>query len=74
MGFNNLSEKDIVQNLQDAGYDSETIEKFMKANGNQKDMLRILQQQRIRILNMLHPVQKELECLDYLIYKIRKAV
>ena len=70
----NLSETEVIRSLQDAGCDKETIEKFMKVNGNQKEMLNILQKQRSYIFNTLHPIQKELECIDYLIYIIRKAV
>lgn len=75
MKFNgvSVSEKDLIRALQDAGCDDNAIDKFIKANGRKKDMLHILQQQRINILNILHPVQKQLECIDFLIYKIRKA-
>lgn len=70
----NLSEEEFIRSLQDAGCNEETIEKFIKANGNQKERLNILQKHRSYILNTLHPIQKELECIDYLIYNIRKAV
>lgn len=75
MNFNgvSVSKKDLIRALQDAGCDDTAIDSFIKANGRKKDMLHILQQQRINILNILHPVQKQLECIDFLIYKIRKA-
>lgn len=75
MNFNDfsVSEKDLIRALQDAGCDNNTIDKFIKANGRKEDMLHILQQQRINILNILHPVQRQLECIDFLIYKIRKT-
>lgn len=75
MKFNNISvsEKELIQALDDAGCDKITIDKFIKTGGCPKDMLHILQQQRINILNILHPIQRQLECIDFLIYKIRKA-
>ena len=74
MERNHVYEKELIQNLQDAGCDDQTIQRFMQADGKKEEMLHILHEQRIRILDALHPIQEELECLDYLIYKIRKAV
>ncbi len=71
-GFS-VSEKDLVRALHDAGCDDTTIKKFIETKGRKKDMLRLLQDQRVNILNILHPVQRQLECIDFLIYKIRKA-
>lgn len=71
-GFS-VSEKDLVRALHDAGCDDTTIKRFIKTEGRKKDMLRLLQEQRENILNILHPVQRQLECIDFIIYKIRKA-
>lgn len=42
------------------------------AHKNYQGQLQILSEQRKELLDELHLVQKELDCLDYLIYKIKK--
>ncbi|MBE5039584.1 hypothetical protein [Ructibacterium gallinarum] len=68
-----VPDKEIMRALCDVGCDDTIIDKFIKTDGRKKDMLHILQEQRVNILNILHPVQRQLECIDFLIYKIRKA-
>lgn len=70
----NVSEKDVIQNLADAGSDADLIEKFMAyyRQGDEKMELHILEKHRSCILDNLHKAQKEIDCLDYLVYQIRK--
>ena len=53
----------IYQNLQDAGCDERTTEKCM---------LPILFRHRKGLLGTVRLGQKQIDCLDYLIYKIQK--
>ena len=64
----------VYQNLLDAGCDSKLVDRFMLlfAHRNYQGQLQILSEQRKELLDELHLVQKELDCLDYLIYKIKK--
>lgn len=64
----------VYQNLLDAGCDSKLVDRFMLlfAHKNYQGQLQILSEQRKELLDELHLVQKELDCLYYLIYKIKK--
>ena len=64
----------IYQNLRDAGCDEQTTEKCMTfvQNGEYPKMLPILSRFRVNLLESIHSGQKQIDCLDYLIYKIKK--
>ena len=63
----------IYQNLIDAGCDRQTAEQCMVfAKGGQfMDMLPILVGHRKDLLGSLHESQKRIDCLDYLLYKVK---
>lgn len=71
----NQSTKAIIQNLKDAGCDSETIEQFMAdlQKGKEANSLKRLAVHRKNLLDSLHREQKCIDCLDYLVYQMRKA-
>lgn len=62
----------LLQNLKDAGCDSETIEKCMTQfpKNNSAGMLRILSQYRRKLLDVVHTRQEEIDCLDYLMFRL----
>lgn len=64
----------IYQNLIDAGCDENIIEKCMSFvdNGRIADMLPILTKHRKCLLDSVHKGQKQIDCLDYLIYTLKK--
>ena len=68
-------EEDVIQNLRDAGCSEETIEKFITElkTGREKDGLKRLAAHRKDLLDALHKEQKCIDCLDYLVYQMRKA-
>lgn len=70
----NESSESIIQNLKDAGCDSETIEKFMTdlQKGNEANNLKRLAAHRKKLLDSLHREQKCIDCLDYLVYQMKK--
>lgn len=71
---NPLSKENIQKNLLDAGCDIDVIEKFLEyrqKEGTSKQIL-FLKCQRCQLLEGLHQVQKSVDCLDYLIYMIKK--
>lgn len=73
---NRLSEENIIQNLQDAGCDSTVIKKFIECLENEglEKQLLFLKCQRYGLLDDLHKAQKKIDCLDYLIYMLKKNV
>lgn len=64
----------IVQNLQDAGCDEEFISRYMglRGEGDEEKQLGMLGEHRKTLLEQIHSGQKQLGCLDYLIYKTKK--
>lgn len=63
------------ENLMDAGCCGDTIEEFIKCQEEGKigELLCILGEHRAELLENIHEGQKKLDCLDYLIYKIKAA-
>lgn len=68
------SEESVIQNLKDAGCNSDIIEDFMKdmRENRKASGLKILAEHRRFLLNSLHESQKKIDNLDYLIYQIQK--
>ena len=69
------SETAVLQNLKDAGCSQETIDRFMDCfkQGMVNDQLQILSQHRKALLEEMHREQKRIDCLDYLVYKLKKT-
>ncbi|HIZ77161.1 MAG TPA: hypothetical protein H9669_06035 [Firmicutes bacterium] len=67
-------EDQLFQNLKDAGCDGRTVETFFKLRkeGRQKEVLRLLSLHRASLLDQLHVSQQRLDCLDYLIYTMKR--
>lgn len=67
-------EQDIIQNLIDAGCRDELIESFMAdVRGNKfSDGMKLLEKHRRKLLDDLHKEQKKIDCLDYLVYRMKK--
>lgn len=63
----------IYQNLIDAGCDQQIAEQCMviAKEGRFTDMLPILVRHRKDLLGSLHESQKRIDCLDYLLYKVK---
>ena len=64
----------ILQNLQDAGCGADVITRFMACldSGRARESLCVLAAQRAVLLEELHASQDRLDCLDFLIYRLRK--
>ncbi len=69
------NEDAIVQNLKDAGCSQNTITAFIEDIRNDKiiEGLKLLAIHRRSLLDELHKEQKQIDCLDYLIYKMQKT-
>ena len=64
----------IRQNLLDAGCDKAMASSILQAlqNGNTAAGLQHMSRHRRALLEELHLAQKRIDCLDYLIYQLRK--
>lgn len=65
----------LIQNLKDAGCDTQTIEKFMSdlQKGKEESGLKQLAIHRKKLLDSIHKEQKRIDCLDYLVYQMSKT-
>lgn len=66
--------KRIYRNLLDAGCDDSLISTCMELlkAGKCDEMLAVLARHRKTLLDAVHREQKQIDCLDFLIYKIQK--
>ncbi len=64
----------IYQNLKDAGCDDVLTEKCMSflESGDTRDMLPLLKKYKRSLLSKVRKEQQQIDCLDYLIYKLQK--
>lgn len=60
----------LVQCLSDIGYDSAEIEFLLERDA--QALLQSLTQRRRSLLNGVHRAQKRIDCLDYLVYRLRR--
>lgn len=72
----NKSDDAIIQNLKDAGCDTETIANVMSDlhRGDGKSSLKRLDIHRKKLLDSLHREQKCIDCLDYLVYRMSGTI
>lgn len=71
---NTNNERLLLQNLKDAGCNSKMIKRFLELEqlGKKQEQLHLLFMYRADLLEKLHISQNKLDCLDYLVYKIKK--
>lgn len=76
MSMDSEYEKSIIRNLRDSGCGEDTIKAFVENFRGEKlsEGLKLLEAHRRVLLNELHEEQKRLDCLDYLVYKIKKEM
>ncbi|MDE6568966.1 MAG: hypothetical protein K2K70_14745 [Lachnospiraceae bacterium] len=68
----NLEQERTIQNMKDAGCSEDTIKRFLICYeaGDIKGELKLLSNHRRALLDEVHKGQKEIDCLDYLVYQI----
>lgn len=71
----NESIESMIQNLKDAGCDPEMIQKVIEdlQTGNETNGLKRLAVHRKNLLHSPHRQQKCIDCLDYLVYQMKKT-
>lgn len=76
---NNMSvcsrEEAVIQNLKDAGCSEGLIDQFQECcrQGKEKEGIRLLRKHRDTLLDAMHREQKRIDCLDYLLYQMKKG-
>ena len=62
------------RNLEDAGCGDAMIRQFLQLQqeGKRQEQLRLLALHRESLLDRLHSSQHKIDCLDYLIYRMKK--
>lgn len=65
-----------IQNMKDAGCSEDTINRFLVCYqaDDVRGELKVLSHHRQNLLEQIHKGQKEIDCLDYLVYQIEKNV
>lgn len=65
----------VERNLIDAGCDGKTVKQFMELEkaGEQQEQLKLLEKHRSILLDQVHKNEKQIDCLDYLLYQMRKV-
>lgn len=68
------SENPLVQNLLDAGIDTDVAVHFsaLLKSGTAAQQMQLLKEQRVILLDNLHDSQRRLDLLDHLIYTMKK--
>lgn len=69
------SKEAIIQNLRDAGCSEDSIECCMAClnSGKKAELLKQLENHRRCLLNKVHEEEKQIDCLDYLVYQIGRC-
>ncbi len=63
----------LLQNLQDAGLDIQTIHQCISLVDKKQEaqLLRLLAHQKRMLLDVVHKNQERIDCLDFLVYQIK---
>ena len=74
MGEGRITVQDLILNLKAAGFEPDTIENYVSCwkAGRIGEQMKLLSAQRINLLDQVHQQEKQIDCLDYLVYQIKK--
>lgn len=69
------SKEAIIQNMKDAGCGQDTIECCIACldDGKKAELLKRLENHRKGLLHKVHEGEKQIDCLDYLVYQIDRC-
>lgn len=68
-----ITEEMLITNLKDAGCGDKTIAAFLQYRqmNDQAKQMDLLKKHRNNVLDKIHEDQKAIDCLDYLLYKLK---
>ena len=69
------SRQAVMQNLIDAGCSKDMIDDLMKqlAEDDMESLLQMLEKHRACLLSMVQQKEKQIDCVDYLVYQIKRS-
>ena len=69
-----MDQQDLVLNLKAAGFGGDQTREYLAAwnEENIPEQLRLLSVKRKSLLEQIHQEEKQIRCLDYLVYQIEK--
>ncbi len=69
------SKEAVIQNLEDAGCTQDIMECCIACmeQGKKNELLKRLEEHRTGLLHKVHEEEKHIDCLDYLVYQIRRC-
>lgn len=73
--MNEMTEDErLLRNLKDAGCGEVTIHKYLQLQkeGRRQEQYRLLSMHRASLLDRIHIDQQMIDCLDYLVYTMKK--
>lgn len=72
----NMNDDDILQNLKDAGCDSNITDNIIALikTGDRMPVLNLLAKHRKQLLISLHEDQKKIDCLDFLVFNLKQKI
>lgn len=64
----------VIQNLKDAGCSAQCIKRFLflEREEEKQEQLKLLATHRRQLLKKVHEVEQQINCLDYLVYRLEK--
>lgn len=71
-----MTAQDLVLNLRAAGIDGDLLDEYLSCwrAGETAAQLKLLSKKRENLLDRVHRAEKQIDCLDYLVYQIRKGL
>ena len=65
----------VIQNLKDAGCEKQCVEEFLalEQEGKRREQLKLLELHRQKLLDRVHEEERQIDCLDYLVYQMQKS-
>ena len=65
----------VIQNLKDAGCEKQCVEEFLalEQEGKRWEQLKLLELHRQKLLDRVHEEERQIDCLDYLVYQMQKS-
>ena len=75
MGSYPQADQLLIRNLKDAGCEEADIQRFLQLGqeGRQREQLRLLAMHRATLLDQIHVSQRQIDCLDYLVYQMNNG-
>lgn len=70
-----MTTQDLILNLEAAGLDAPQIEQYLAYGQaeNTAQQLQLLSRHRAALLDRVHQMEKQIGCLDYLVYRIQRC-